>query len=109
MRLRIRKRKAEAYTPLEDQIDFTVAVVQAATMLDEAAALAIQSGSVEDMLKVAAGWMEIGINMLTRPEEDGSEEGHEHDVTSETRGGGFAGSQPSEDAEEELEESNGSR
>lgn len=73
-------------------------------MLDEAGTVAVQSGSVEDMLKVAAGWMELGANMLGRPDEEEPEEGDEHDLTSETRIMGFASSQSREEAEQEYED-----
>lgn len=82
-------------------------------MLDEAGTVAVESGSVDDMIKVAAGWMEIGVNMLQRPTEDdeeNEEHGDEHDVTAETRILGFGSPEAREEAEQAYEENkNGSR
>lgn len=95
------------YTPIESEISFTVAVVQAATLLDEAALAAVHSGKVNDMIKVAAGWMELGVNMLQRPtEEEEVEEGDEHDITSETTIMGFGSPASRESAEQEYEDRN---
>lgn len=91
---------------MENEISFTVAVVQAATLLDEAALAAVHSGKVKDMITVAAGWMELGVNMLQRPdaEEEAGEEGDEHDLTSETVIMGFGSPAAREEAEQEHED-----
>lgn len=77
-------------------------------MLDEAGMVAVESGSVEDMLKVAAGWMEFGVNMLQLPEaeaeEEEDEETEEHDVTSETTIMGFGSPAARQSAEQEYED-----
>lgn len=75
-------------------------------MLDEAALAAVHSGKVDDMIKVAAGWMELGVNMLQRPteEEEESEDGDEHDLTAETTIMGFGSPVAREEAEQEYED-----
>jgi hypothetical protein len=74
-------------------------------MLDEAGMAAVESGSVEDMLKVAAGWMEIGVNMLGAPEaeaeEQEDEDSEEHEITSIV---GFAAPETRDIAEQEYED-----
>lgn len=74
-------------------------------MLDEAGMVAVESGSVEDMLKVAAGWMEIGVNMLGAPEAEAEEaeeeETEEHEITTIM---GFGSPVAREEAEQEYED-----
>jgi len=71
-----------------DSISLDVAIVQAATMLDEAGVKAIEEGSIDGMIAVAAGWMAFGENMLGSPDEGEAEE-DEEEILSETSVLGF--------------------
>ena len=105
-----RRRPKGAWSPIENTIDYQVAIIQAATMLDEAGLAAVHSGSVDDMLKIAAGWMELGMNMLGAEQEEAEEseeDGDEHDLSSETSIMGFGSPSAREEAEQKYEERNG--
>lgn len=78
-------------------------------MLDEAGVVAVQSGNVDDMLKVSAAWMEFGMNLLgpgepEESDEEESEEVPEHDLTSETHIMGFASPAARESAEQDYQD-----
>ena len=84
----VRVEPEKHYTPIVDSISLDVAIVQAATMLDEAGVKAIEEGSIDGMIAVAAGWMAFGENMLGSPDEGEAEE-DEEEILSETSVLGF--------------------
>lgn len=102
----VRVEPEKHYTPIVDAISLDVAIVQAATMLDEAGVKAIDDGSVDGMIAVAAGWMAFGQNMLGSQEgEDAEGEDEEEEVLSETSVLGFQSPENREVLESEKQES----
>ena len=85
----VRVEPEKHYTPIIDSISLDVAIVQAATMLDEAGVKAIEDGSVDGMIAVAAGWMAFGENMLGSPDGEGETGDDEEEILTETSVLGF--------------------
>lgn len=52
-------KKKTAYEPIGEQLDFGVAIVQAARLLDEAAAASISRGDPNEINLVALSWVEV--------------------------------------------------
>ena len=101
-RLNFKRSKKVYYTPITDSVSLNISIIQAATMLDEAGMKAISNGNVDQMIAVAAGWMEFGSNMLANPEDEESD-GHEEEeeVLSDTSVMGFRSDESREVLESE--------
>lgn len=98
-------KKEKHYTPITNEVSLNIAIVQAATMLDEAGVRAVSNGNVQEMLAVASGWMEFGVNMLGNPDgEDEEGEGEEEEILSETSVLGFRNPESREVMENEKQE-----
>jgi hypothetical protein len=69
------------YEPMGETLDAAVALWQSATMLDEAARIALNNSDLNSMILISDGWRAIGEHLLTPKdeEEDNEEEDNEDD------------------------------
>lgn len=68
------KIKAPTYDPIGDELNGSVALVQAASALDAAVYLAVESKNVEKLMDAAAMWMGLAERLGIEVEEDDDEE-----------------------------------
>lgn len=73
----VKKRK---YTPIDDTISVEVALVQAATALDLAAAMAERVEDAATLVAIAQVWVKMGASLISAE----SEEDNEKDLTSKS-------------------------
>jgi hypothetical protein len=71
------KVKAVTYEPVSDELNGSVAMLQAAATLDAAAYLAVESKNVSKLLDIAAMWIGIAERLGVDVEEDEDDEGDE--------------------------------
>lgn len=69
--------KKAKYEPTGDEISVEVAYMQAATILDVAAAFAIEERSLEGLQTLAVLWMELGERLMNGPDDEEGENGSE--------------------------------
>lgn len=95
--------KPRKYKPLKDLLSIDTTLVQASALLDIAAAKAIEDGDINNMKKVARGWLELGSVMHQLGQVAEEEELEEHEVLSKTTIG-FQGVYEEVDEEDEFVE-----
>ena len=66
------KIKAPTYEPIGDELDGSIALLQAAATLDAVVYLAVESKNVEKLMDAAAMWMGLAERLGVDLEDDGS-------------------------------------
>ena len=73
-RNRLRSSDQSAYSPIGESVSFEVAVVQAATLLDDAALQAKRNKDVEAMIGVVNAWLELADALVQDTEAEDEED-----------------------------------
>ncbi|UUG69384.1 hypothetical protein SEA_SHAM_49 [Streptomyces phage Sham] len=94
------KVKPVTYEPVSDELNGSVAMLQAAATLDAAAYLAVESKNVGKLLDIAAMWIGIAERLSIDVEED--EDDEESDESGAKKIFGFAGASQVDEPTKEV-------
>jgi hypothetical protein len=104
---RLVKVKAVTYEPVGDELNGSVAMLQAAATLDAATFFAVESKNVGKLLDIAAMWIGLAERLGVDIEEDEDDEGGEEPVAKRIFGFGGVDSQIDEPTKEVVAEDAG--
>lgn len=88
------KVKPTTYEPFGEELSASVALIQAATTLDAATYLAVESKNVSKLLDIAAMWIGLSERLTIEVDEDDEDESDES--PSDKRSFGFSGNHVSQ-------------